>query len=318
MRISIKYSIYKGDCYCSLMAKTQTSAHKAITTKVVGGIGNQLFCYFAGYYLANKLGYRLKVDVSDIRKKRSVHDVSIEVLDLPGAFFETTSTSAQLFLNRIRNKTNRIIPKLRISRNSFVSKEIGFDPLLDKITSPSTIQGYFQSYLYFSSYPRNGQGVKLKNPSSWYIQMEKNVANQEFTSLHVRRGDYRNHSETFGLLSVNYYEQAIRLLSQRGELHTLLIFSDDIQAAREMLKFVAPADSVWINPPKESNPVESLLLMSKAKSSIIANSTYSWWGAALNFEKGIVIAPKKWFRSMPDPQDLYPPEWHTIESYWEF
>jgi hypothetical protein len=317
MRVSIKYSIYKRDCYCSPMAKTQSKADKAITTKVVGGIGNQLFCYFAGYYLAKKLGYGLKIDVSDIRNKRSVHDVSIEALELPGIFFETPSSPVVLLLGRIHNKLTRALPIFRISKTSFTSNEIGFDPLLDKMSSPASIQGYFQSYKYFTSFSEDVNVIKLKNPSSWYLQMEKNVANKEFTSLHVRRGDYRNHSETFGLLSVNYYVEAIRSLSQQGELHKLYIFSDDIHAAREMLNFIVPAESVWIDPPAESNPVESLMLMSLASSNIIANSTYSWWGATLNIRKSAVIAPSKWFRSMKDPAFLYPPEWKLIESKWE-
>jgi hypothetical protein len=107
-------------------------------------------------------------------------------------------------------------------------------------------------------------------------------------------------------------------LRDRGNLFQIYIFSDDIQAAKDLLHLSVPSDTVWIIPPIESNSVESLLLMSKAKSIIIANSTYSWWGAALKQEKLDVVAPKKWFRSMDDPQDLYPPQWHLIESSWEF
>jgi hypothetical protein len=293
------------------------TAGKAITTKVVGGIGNQLFCYFAGYYLAKKLGCQLKVDVSDIRNKRSVHDVSIEVLELPGEFFASSSNSVQHFLSRVRNKINKAIPILRKSKNFFISNEIGFDPLLDDINFPASIRGYFQSYRYFKAFSQVETKTSLKNPSSWYLLMEKTLFDKKFTSLHIRRGDYLNYSDTYGLLSAQYYEEAIRNLSHQNELHQLHVFSDDIDAAREILKQIVPSDTVWISPPGESNPVESLMLMSLARSNIIANSTYSWWGATLNREKSAVIAPKKWFRSMPDPEFLYPPEWELIESHWE-
>ena len=293
------------------------TARKAITTKVVGGIGNQLFCYFAGYYLAKKLGCELRVDVSDIRNKRSVHDVSIEALELPGDFFADSNSSVQHFSSRVRSKLNRAIPILRISKNSFTSDEIGFDPLLDNIRFPASIQGYFQSYKYFKAFPLGETKIILKKPSSWYLQMEKTLSEKQFTSLHIRRGDYLNYSDTYGLLSAQYYEEAIRSLARQDDLHQLHIFSDDIAAAREMLKQIVPAGTVWISPPGESNPVESLILMSLARSNIIANSTYSWWGATLNREKSRVIAPKKWFRSMPDPEFLYPPEWELIESQWE-
>jgi len=299
------------------MEQIGDSAGEAVTTKVVGGIGNQLFCYFAGYYLAKKLGYELKVDVSDIRSKRSVHDVSIEALELPGTFFETPSSPVQILLNRVRNKVHRTLPKLRISRSSFTSKEIGFDPLLDKVTTPVSIQGYFQSYKYFTSFSNEVKVIKLKDPTPWYLQMEKTLSDKKFTSVHVRRGDYVNYSQTYGLLSVKYYEEAIRNLSQQNLLNQLYIFSDDIDAARDMLSHSVPEDTIWIDPPSESNPVESLMLMSLASSNIIANSTYSWWGATLNKEKTAVIAPKKWFRSMLDPEFLYPPEWQLMESSWE-
>jgi hypothetical protein len=299
------------------MAKTQNSAGKAITTKVVGGIGNQFFCYFAGYYLAKKLECELKIDVSDIRNKRSVHDVSIEALELPGTFFETPSSPVGLLLSKIHNKLTRALPIFRISKNSFTSIEIGFDPLLEKVSSPSSIQGYFQSYKYFKSCSEDIKAIKLKNPSSWYLETEKTLSNKKFTSIHVRRGDYINHSQTYGLLSVKYYEEAMRNLRQQDDLYQLYIFSDDIEAAREMLKHSVPEDAVWIDPPNESNPVESLMLMSLASSNIIANSTYSWWGATLNRSKSAVIAPSKWFRSMKDPAFLYPPEWKLIESKWE-
>jgi len=298
------------------MAKTQSNADKAITTKVVGGIGNQLFCYFAGYYLSKNLGLSLKVDVSDIRNKRSIHDVSIEALDLPGFFYGRSSSNVSHYLSRFKNKIQAMLPILSNSR-SYISPLIGFDPHLDEIKTATSIQGYFQSYKYFQLFVKDIGEIKLKDPSNWYLQMVESCKDSKFTALHVRRGDYRVHSDTYGLLSKGYYEEAIAYLRNRSDLHRLYVFSDDIQAAKEVLYLSAPSDTVWINPPKESNPVESLLLMSKAKSNIIANSTYSWWGAALNFEKGIVIAPKKWFRSMPDPQDLYPPEWHTIESSWE-
>jgi hypothetical protein len=299
------------------MAKTQNNTGGAITTKVVGGIGNQLFCYFAGYYLSKKLGFSLRVDVSDIRNKRSVHDVSIEALELPGIFYESSTSRVFCYLSRIKNKIRTSSPIRINSSQNYISPIVGFDPHLDTIKSTTSIQGYFQTYKYFRLFLKDRSEIKLKAPSKWYLQMVESSKHSNFTALHVRRGDYRVHAGTYGLLSKKYYEDAIAYLRDRNHLHKLYIFSDDIPAAKELLHLSVPSDTVWVDPPKESNPVESLLLMSLAKSNIIANSTYSWWGAALNFEKSVVIAPEKWFRSMPDPEHLYPPEWHTINSSWE-
>ena len=312
-----QYSRIPWGCYCLPMEKAQKDARATVTTKVVGGIGNQLFCYFAGYYLAKKLESTLKVDVSDIRNKRSVHDVSIEALDLPGIFFAYPENQIQDFFSRVRNKLIKLFPFLGRLDRVHISKSIGFDPEMEEIRTPIAIQGYFQSYKYFEEFTKDKLLVALKHPSTWYSQMQNDLSGKEFTVIHVRRGDYRALSTTFGLLGAKYYEEALLFLGKSNNLHRVYVFSDDIQAAQKMLGRKVPPDTVWINPPQESNAVESLLLMSLAKSNIIANSTYSWWGAALAQEKDCVVAPKKWFRAMDDPQDIYPPNWHLIESNWE-
>jgi hypothetical protein len=238
-------------------------------------------------------------------------------LVLPGTFFSTESNTSFQIFSRIFNKLERILPIFQILGKSFVSNEIGFDSLLERIDGPISIKGYFQSYKYFEIFSDHEERIQLRDPSAWYLEMEKRISGQQFTSIHIRRGDYLNHRETYGLLSANYYQNAIHSLSQMGKLYQLHVFSDDVQTARDVLKSVVPDDTIWIDPPSGSSAVESLVLMSFASSNIIANSTYSWWGAALNRQNNVVIAPKKWFRSMPDPQFLYPPEWHLIESAWE-
>jgi Glycosyl transferase family 11 len=299
------------------MALVGRTTSNAITTRVVGGIGNQLFCYFAGYYLAKKLGLDLRVDVSDIRHKRSVHDVSIEALELPGNYFAEPNGKIQTFFNRLAKKLIKAHPILNKTGMTYISTEIGFDPDLDLIEAPKSIEGYFQSYKYYQACSGNKLNIGLRTPSEWFIDIERQIKSKKFTAIHIRRGDYLSHSKTYGLLNSDYYKRAMENLRSRNHLHQLYVFSDSIELARELLFDLAPLDTVWVKPPSESNPVESLLLMSKAASVIIANSTFSWWGAALNKNEPFVIAPKKWFRSMNDPAGLYPPDWHLIESGWE-
>jgi hypothetical protein len=99
--------------------------------------------------------------------------------------------------------------------------------------------------------------------------------------------------------------------------YPIYIFTDDINSARQMFDDSLDVAINWITPPSDTDPAESLLLMSKAKVNIIANSTFSWWGAALNETGKVVLAPEKWFKAMPDPEFLYPPEWLRIASQWE-
>ena len=299
------------------MLRNRKGASQVISTKVVGGIGNQLFCYFAGYSLARKFDYELSIDVSDIRKGRSVHNVSIESFRLPGKFISINETFLSLFCKRIFNYLNQKF-SLNLGLNSnYHSKVIGYDPNLDKINGPAKLNGYFQTFKYFEGISKEVLPLKLKNESEWFKTTLKVLQESDFVSIHIRRGDYEKLSQNYGLLTESYYRRAIEKIDALSINGRFVIFSDDIDKAREVLSELVTEETYWVVPPSNVSPAESLILMSHATANIIANSTFSWWGAALNTKKSPVIAPSKWFRNMEDPQDLYPPEWHLIESSWE-
>ena len=290
---------------------------RTINVKVVGGIGNQLFCYFAGYSLARDLSFQLIVDVSDIRHKRAAHDVSIEDFDLPGKFVAENDIAVKNFLKRLFIRIFKVIPFFTYFSNSYQSTVIGFEPAVEDIRKPVRLNGYFQTYKYFDKYADEILPLKMKNQSDWFTSTLHELSVSDFISIHVRRGDYQQLSDNYGLLGKDYYKKALARLNQMSIFGRVVVFSDDITKAQELLRDVAPSDTYWIDPPKNTSPVESLILMSQAKANIIANSTYSWWGASLNTNKLAVIAPSKWFRGMEDPLDLYPIDWHLVESSWE-
>jgi hypothetical protein len=130
--------------------------------------------------------------------------------------------------------------------------------------------------------------------------------------IHVRRGDYVGNLGA-GLLSSEYYNYAIRILN--GSQRNIWVFSDDIQVAKGEFSKYSTSNWRWIGSSELSSPSQNLYLMSLAKDIVIANSTFSWWGAMLNHKKN-VVAPEKWSRNQEDPRDLYPPEWKTIQSSW--
>lgn len=303
--------------YSKGMLHSRKDASQVINTKVVGGVGNQLFCYFAGYGLARKFNYDLSIDVSDIRKGRSVHNVSIESFQLPGNFISINETFLSLFFKRTFNYLNRKL-SLNLGLNSnYHSSVIGYDPNLDTINGPVKLNGYYQTFRYFERISKEVLPLKLKNESEWFKTTLKVLQESDFVSIHIRRGDYEKLSQNYGLLTETYYRRAIEKIEDLSIKGRFVIFSDDIDKAREVLSDLVTEETYWIDPPSGVSPAESLILMSHATANIIANSTFSWWGAALNTKKSAVIAPSKWFRNMEDPQDLYPPEWHLIESSWE-
>lgn len=299
------------------MIEKHKSNPSTVTVRAVGGIGNQLFCYFAGLHLSRVTDSRLIVDISDIRSGRSAHPVSIESLNLDAEYIETQGNFFQFYISRIFSKINRVILRGKFKGRRYHSASIGYDTNLEKLVPPVYLEGYFQTFMYFFGLKSTVGEISLKSPSEWYLNQEILLQKKPFTAIHVRRGDYIQHKETYGLLSRIYYEQSLTFLSQININLPVVVFSDEIESAKTLLKDLLPEDTCWVEPPLDSDAAESLLLMSKGNAIIIANSTFSWWAAAIGMEDNVVIAPRKWFRSMEDPLNLYPPTWNQIDSYWE-
>jgi hypothetical protein len=130
-------------------------------------------------------------------------------------------------------------------------------------------------------------------------------------SLHVRRGDYAKNPKTtatHGLCSLDYYQAAIQYISDQVEQPYFFIFSDDIAWVKKQLKMNFPCRYVDHNHGVES--YNDMHLMSICRHCIIANSSFSWWGAWLNpYKDKIVVAPQRWFANDNNVKDLFPPEW---------
>ena len=291
---------------------------EAVTVKLVGGIGNQLFGYFAGLSLAQKRGVGLRLDVSDLHLEHAVHRSNIQALNLPGEFYVRNSNSSFINQTYERSKSwiKRRLPSLNYFSDQYVSPVVGYDAsILDQNFKKRNIAGYFQSYKYHELCLIESREWELRNPSSWFTQMRRTIESTNVISIHIRRGDYKNLKTTFGLLSKDYYSRAIKIATDFVPNAEFWVFTDDISDARSMLNgFVG--NIVFIEPPLSSDPVESLLLMSYSKANIIANSTFSWWSARLNKQGKIVVAPRKWFYEMEDPLFLYPTSWALVESSW--
>jgi len=302
---------------------------KKIEVILLGGLGNQLFQYFAGQYLAHKSKGVLKIDSTFSQFGRSGHSDWLNELTLSESISPTAPKHSfpyikSLLKRRVRNFLAQLISsrdwQLRFLRQ-YHSPVIGFDPKLQEITPPVTLAGYFQTWRYYQALKDQHllPEVIMKSPSSWFL----NTANEldrlgKVLGIHVRRGDYVGNSD-IGTLSVSYYEDAIKELKSRGVTwDAIWIFSDDLSLVqREFREFADNNPELFfVKPPKYSHSIESLLLMSRTSSLIIANSTYSWWAATLGNAANVIVCPAKWFVQMEDPQDLYPESWIRVPSSW--
>lgn len=302
-------------CYCCDVGNRENS----ISVKLVGGLGNQLFCYFAGYDLSVRKSCSLDLDVTDIRSGISTHSVSIESFALPGNFFSTKSEGL-IKKAKLKNLLVRVSRKLNFpitfSRRTYISNVIGFDENVMKVDPGSSLYGYFQTYRHFFPYRQDFHNVSLKAPSRWFEENLSKMKSENAVAIHVRRGDYSKLADTYGLLSADYYKHAVDAISGHLPNSIFWVFSDDPEVARLLLADILPKNTVWVIPPSDHDAAETMLLMSNASGNVIANSTFSWWGAALNSSGGPVVAPSKWFKLMLDPKDLYPPHWTQVESSW--
>lgn len=173
----------------------------------------------------------------------------------------------------------------------------------------TNLKGYFQTEKYFNHIANEiRQDFKFGESMSKMIDsyLLGMYGDSQIISIHVRRGDYMQDSN-FVVLDLNYYESALKLLDSQLPV---MIFSNDIKWCEEQELFKSKRFKIM----KSNSTLIDLCLMSKCHYHIIANSSYSWWGAWLAKSQK-VIAPQKWFAgslSDWDTTDLYCSGWVTI------
>lgn len=301
----------------------QVKRRKLITIKLVGGLGNQLF----GYFFGQSLDMPVRYDISDQAHSLGAQKVSISDLDIPGKFgvfrnrFLSIVPDKFAHLKCLLSKLAKIYACFFGISRSYFSKTVGFDSALNfDLGNYRYVEGYFQSYLYVDSALKRNidlRKIELVTESSWFKLMKALLVETNPIVVHVRRGDYSNLKNTFGILSDEYYFNAIQELAQRNEINQpIWIFSDEPHIVRESMPKMMSLNPLLVEAPISVSPAESLILMSYANVLVIANSTFSWWAAWLNQGNKLVIAPDKWFRALPDPEYLLPPNWERRESLW--
>lgn len=283
-----------------------------IIIKLIGGLGNQLFQYAAGRLLAEKLGCPLKLDVTGYKNQSGLTPRYYEL----GVFNIKESFANIEDINLLKNKKRSFFQKLfGIKKIYYYSeKNFGFNEEFLNLTKNTYLNGYWQSEKYFleiSDILR--KEFSFKNPPD---RETKNLLNQikhiNSVSLHIRRGDYVSDSQTKAAHYVDleeYYKKAVNYIMENSNNPHFYIFSDDPQWVKD--NFIKDFDYTIIDFNPTDKGYEDLRLMSTCKHNIIANSSFSWWGAWLNNNpEKIVIAPSKWFNiSEYNTKDLIPESW---------
>jgi hypothetical protein len=291
-----------------------------IIVKLIGGLGNQMFQYAAGRQLAKIKNVVLKLDKSDLGiTKEGITYREVEI-DLLNAKIDWASNED---LNRFQLSKFRGIRVLQRKFPSLFKKayvtEAGHRYIKEFYNFPkdSYLNGYWQSELYF----RNIRKELLQEfiPKNKLSQKNEEVLSRIKTvnsvSIHFRRGDYlsnANAAKFHGVMSLDYYLNAVQIINSKLVNPEFFVFSDEPEWVKENFKLDFPVHYIDFNKGKEA--VFDLALMSNCKHNIIANSSFSWWGAWLNNNsEKMVIAPKKWFSdASADCKDIVPEDWITI------
>ncbi|HEV7229989.1 MAG TPA: alpha-1,2-fucosyltransferase [Bacteroidia bacterium] len=288
-----------------------------IAVRLKGGMGNQMFQYAAGRSLAQHLNTSLFVDLSFLRLKGTwtPREYELGVFAARPQFLspEEAESFLKLYSDPMRRRTKRFLPFL-YSKTYFPEKHFQFDPLFFEQKDNTYIEGYWQSEKYFKrveSLIRTD--FTFREPAGdRNARLASDMRSGETVSLHIRRGDYVKDAginSFHGVCDIGYYKQAVEYLNQRNTGLRYFVFSDDADWAREHLSFIPGMTCVDHNHGAES--YRDMQLMSCCKHHIIANSSFSWWGAWLGEnEKKTVIAPEKWFQQ-PGVilSDIYPSGW---------
>lgn len=269
----------------------------------MGGLGNQMFQY--AFARALSLHFHTEILLDIFFYKHLIPNVTPRNYEL--SLFPIESFTLK------KNQLEKMIKQ----ESFFLLKErfeFKYDEeLIKKVQNNSYLIGYWQSWKYF--YLIENQIKKEFNfPISHFSQkthdLAQSIKSQLSVSIHIRKTDYYK-PETLGVISLTYYERAIRYIKQYIKDPYFFIFSDDHNDIDDILNLPIKYRIV-----KGNTAIEDMYLMSRCKHNIIANSTFSWWAAWLNPEQEkIVIAPLQWHQNKNgniDTSDLLPPNWVCI------
>lgn len=294
-----------------------------VEVEIVGGLGNQLFGYAAGLFLSRKTMSSLKLNLSMIGVGGTDHGKSILGFSIPSNLFIERSSvvNTRRFINRVNNKLARHFKSYRKKKNAFlgeyVATELGFEEEFWQLNKARKLKGYFQSYTYTDCV----RDILIKelvipNPTSWYLAQLDIIKEQDPIAIHVRRGDFLNLLDDFGVLDISYFESVIQKHVHNSENRKIWIFTDSPEIVAQEIQGTALQESIIVKPAPDSNVNEVMLLMSNFRTLVISNSTFSWWSAYLSNKETDIHAPSKWFKARRDPERLLPPEWNLHESIW--
>jgi hypothetical protein len=268
-----------------------------IIINLKGGLGNQMFQYATGLAMSINNCVETKIDASGYKKEK------VNVFDTPRIFdlkdFKISKELAKDFeINKIKYNLGLLSKLWRFFKQKIMrQKYADFHPFILKKKN-YYLDGYWQSEKNFINIRKQIlEEFTLKKITENFHICNGHITNNSL-SIHIRHGDYLNDPKTLkyhGVLEIDYYRKSYELIKTKTKIKQVVLFSDDIKWVKENFDFI-DKPIVYASDFNLTAP-EELILMSKCSHNIVANSSFSWWGAWLNQNPDkIVIAPKIWFK----------------------
>lgn len=288
-----------------------------VISHILGGIGNQMFQYAAGRSLSLTNGQRLLLDVSDFSNYRlhqgfelsRVFNVIEEKADA-STVHEILEWRANPLIKKILRRPQFVWLR---GKRFVVEPHFNYWPDFFNLTEDCYLSGYWQSERYFKPFESViRRDFTFREPLiGRNAEIASEITRAQSVSLHVRRGDYVSDSKTghvMDVCSLEYYRKAISYIAERIERPVFYVFSDDMAWVRQNLSMSFPC--IYVDHNRLAESYRDMQLMSLCQYHVIANSSFSWWGAWLNSSsEKLVVAPRSWFRNGTDDRDLIPNEW---------
>ncbi len=287
-----------------------------LVVRLNGGLGNQLFQYALGRALKS-LGHTVRFDLSFFDQGPGLHvqrpyELGVFNMNVDRA------TTADIRLARHQGSALRaalaaVHPRLAPDRPVMERADFTFDPAVLRISHDAYLDGYWQTEKYFTNIADElRQDLTFRmSAEGRNAELAKRIERVQAVSIHVRRGDYISHPAAmahFVACDPAYYRAATDRMQERVPNAHFFLFSDDIGWARENIRTSAPLEVIDHN--SGATSYEDMRLMAHCRHHIIANSSFSWWGAWLDrHPRKQVIAPRLWLRDGRPTNDLIPSSW---------
>jgi len=291
-----------------------------IIVKLMGGLGNQMFQYAAARALSWRHGVALKLDLTFLESEQVGNTPRTFELDHLCISAEKASRWEVCKMNGCGTNTLfkacARLYQMAAGSTCYREQNFNFDPYVLTLPDNVYLEGYWQSENYFVEIKEIvRKELSVKEPlTGKNLDLADEIRSVNAVSLHVRRGDYVHDAKTcmmHGVCDREYYQRAEDRITQTLKTPHFFIFSDDPEWVVDNIKPRHPARYICHN---SGEPYEDLRLMSLCRHHVIANSSFSWWGAWLsNDPDKLVIAPDRWFNNPSiNTSDLTPADWQRL------